>query len=283
MRRVVARFLSSSELVARLERNEAGLIAGAAAAASARLGPGAVEVLALAGGVAVHAGAGAPFNKLAGLGFDGVPAEAALTRVEELFDARATPVRVELASHADPAVGRALSRRGYVLAGFEDVLARDLGAGALPALPVDIEVRPSPDSERAAWLDLLVEGFAHPDPRGVASDESFPRDVLESALVDMAALAGLERQIALWAGRPAGAASVRIAAGVATLCGAATLPERRGRGVQTALLAWRLARAREAGCDLAVVTTQPGSTSQHNVLRQGFHLAYTRAVLVRGG
>lgn len=43
----------------------------------------------------------------------------------------------------------------------------------------------------------------------------------------------------------------------------------------------RLAEARDEGCDLAVVTTQPGSKSQENVQRLGFELLYTRAVLVR--
>ncbi len=68
---------------------------------------------------------------------------------------------------------------------------------------------------------------------------------------------------------------------MAQLCGAATLPAHRRRGVQGALLAARLAEAREAGCDVAVVTTQPGSKSQENVQRQGFDLLYTRAILVR--
>jgi GNAT superfamily N-acetyltransferase len=65
------------------------------------------------------------------------------------------------------------------------------------------------------------------------------------------------------------------------LCGAATLPAFRRRGVQSALLHARLAQARQAGCDLAVVTTQPGSKSQENVQRAGFELLYVRAVLVR--
>jgi len=51
--------------------------------------------------------------------------------------------------------------------------------------------------------------------------------------------------------------------------------------VQSALLAARLEIAGQAGCDVAVVTTQPGSKSQENVQRQGFELLYTRAVLVR--
>ena len=69
--------------------------------------------------------------------------------------------------------------------------------------------------------------------------------------------------------------------GVAQLTGAATAPEYRRRGVQTALLSTRLADAAGAGCDIAVVTTQPGSKSQENVQRRGFHLLYTRAVLVK--
>ena len=48
-----------------------------------------------------------------------------------------------------------------------------------------------------------------------------------------------------------------------------------------ALLRARLADAAEAGCDIAVVTTAPGSKSQQNVQRQGFHLLYTRAILVK--
>ena len=51
--------------------------------------------------------------------------------------------------------------------------------------------------------------------------------------------------------------------------------------MQTALLAARLADAAAAGCNVAVVTTQPGSRSQHNVQRRGFDLLYVRAVLVK--
>jgi hypothetical protein len=51
--------------------------------------------------------------------------------------------------------------------------------------------------------------------------------------------------------------------------------------VQTALLHARLARAAEAGCDLAVCLAQPGSTSQRNVVRQGFTVLYTRVKFER--
>jgi len=48
-----------------------------------------------------------------------------------------------------------------------------------------------------------------------------------------------------------------------------------------ALTARRLADAQRAGCDLAVVTTSPGSKSQENAQRHGFELLYARAILVR--
>ena len=79
----------------------------------------------------------------------------------------------------------------------------------------------------------------------------------------------------------AGGASFRPAGGVAQLTGAATAPRHRRRGVHTALLSARLADAAAVGCDVAVITTQPGSRSQQNVQHQGFDLLYTRAVLVR--
>ena len=55
----------------------------------------------------------------------------------------------------------------------------------------------------------------------------------------------------------------------------------RNLGMQHALIAARLAAALAAGCDLAVVHTEPGSPSQRNVERLGFRLAYTK-VTMRG-
>lgn len=72
-----------------------------------------------------------------------------------------------------------------------------------------------------------------------------------------------------------------ITDGVVELGGASTLPEFRQRGGQTALLTARLAAAKALGCDLAIVLTAPGSTSQRNIVQSGFYLAYTRAIFKR--
>ncbi len=63
--------------------------------------------------------------------------------------------------------------------------------------------------------------------------------------------------------------------------GAATLPEFRGLGIQRAFLQERLRLAQQAGCDLAVTLTLPGTTSQRNAERAGFRTAYTKVVTIK--
>ena len=271
-------------LAARIERAEALLLADAVARVALRVGErGDFLSRPFAGGIAAFAEPGSPLNKIAGLGFDGALPETELEEVEKAFARRECPIRVELSSLADPALGALLTRRGYVLEGFEDVLGLALPARDLPPIPEDVRVRPSGPEELELWLDVTVAGFLSPDAQGVPSNESFEEGVLRRVIRDFAQAEGMTRYLAEQGGVPAGGGSVRIADGLAQLCGAATLPAHRRRGIQTALLAERLAAAGRAGCDLAVVTTQPGSKSQENARRRGFALLYTRAVLVRGG
>ncbi|KWX23645.1 GNAT family N-acetyltransferase [Mycolicibacterium wolinskyi] len=262
-------------LARRIERAEAQLIVAATEAARGRGAEG--LVLPVAGGFACFADAGSPMNKVVGLGFDGVPDEAVLGEIERALAGRGAATQVELSNLADPEVAGLLTGRGYRLAGFENVLGRPVGAEDLPA-PAGLEVRRAADV--AAWVDVVVDGFAHPDAEGVPSHEEFPRDVIERAELDMEK-AGAAPYIAVVDGTVAGGGAVRFTDGIAQLCGAATVPAYRRRGVQTALLAARLADAAAAGCDIAVVTTAPGSKSQQNVQRRGFQLLYTRAVLVK--
>jgi GNAT superfamily N-acetyltransferase len=266
-------------LAGRIERAEAQLIADAGAAARRRRADTAGFVIPVCGGVASFAEAGSPFNKVAGLGFDGVPAPAALDDIEQAFAACGAPVQVELAHLADPAIGVLLTGRGYRLTSFENVLGRSLTGEPGRVTPPGVEVRQIGEDEFESWFDVVTDGFTHPDTSGAPPHEEFPRDVIARAERDFAA--AMTRYIALHDGVIAGGARLRMAEGIAQLTGAATAPAHRRRGVQTALLSARLADAAAVGCDIAVVTTQPGSKSQQNVQRQGFDLLYTRAVLVK--
>lgn len=262
------------DLARRIERAEADLIVAATHAAAERGAEG--LVLPVAGGFACFAETGSPLNKVVGLGFDGVPDESVLGEVERIFAVRDTPTRVELASLADPEDTELLSGRGYRLVEFENVFGRPVRPeDSAATVATDVQIRWAADLQ--AWVEVMVEGFTHPDDEGPAH-EQFPAGIIERAERDMEK-AGVTPYMALYDGVVVGAAMMRMADGIAQLAGAATAPAYRRRGVQSALLAARLAEAADAGCEIAVVTTAPGSRSQHNVQRRGFQLLYTRAIL----
>jgi GNAT superfamily N-acetyltransferase len=269
-----------TDLAARIERAETELIVAVAEAGRHRGPDGAAFAIPIAGGAAVFAEDGSPMNKVVGLGFGGPPSPAALDEVERAYAERGAPTQVELAHVVDPDIAAMLTDRGYRLESFEDVLGRALDRLPEPDPGPGIEIRRSGDDEFDRWLAVMADAVAHPDTQGVPWREEFPREVYERAERDGAA-AGVERYIALRDGAVAGGAGLRRSAGIAQFAGAATAPAHRRHGIQSALLAVRLADAAAAGCDVAVITTQPGSRSGQNAHRQGFELLYTRAVLVK--
>ena len=266
------RLFCDTALAERIERAEARLIAESSDAARMRRGDAIGFARPLAGGVASFAETDSPFNKIAGLGFDGLPD--ALDEVEASFAELGAPVQVELCQLADPALGVFFTERGYRLESFENVLGRRVTDAGIPE-----DVRLIRDDELELWLSEVADAIAVADTEGLPSHEDFPRQTVIDAMADMA---GVTRYAAWRGGEFAGGASFRVTDGIAQFTGAATVPAHRRRGVQTALLRARLTAAAAAGCDVAVVTTQPGSKSHRNVQRQGFDLLYARAILVKG-
>jgi GNAT superfamily N-acetyltransferase len=273
---------ADTSLAARIERTEATMLP--AAVTHVRRGGGAGSdafALELAGGVAAFTALGSPLNKVLGLGFAGVPTDEALDAVEDAYRARGVPVQVEISTLADPSVAALLTSRGYRLVGHENVLGRTLPLRHAPVHVAGVSVEPSPIDDVDAWIALVVRGFLSPDVQGVQPHEAFDGATLTQVMRDFVQLDDMHRYVVRRDGVALGGGAMRVHDGIAQLCGASTLPEHRRRGVQTTLLEARLDAASRAGCDLAIVTTQPGSTSQRNVQKQGFALLYARAVLVR--
>lgn len=269
-----------TSLARRIESAECELIGAAAEAHRARTRSAEVIRERLSGGLAVFTTVGAPWNKVAGLGFEPLD-EPALAALEEQYARRGSPVQVEFPALGDNTICATLTRRGYALVGFENVLGLKLGPRHVET-PPSISITPVVGGEMHTWTDAVITGFEHPDPsEGPRPHESFTRDLLEDVHADMAEVSGVRHYLARVHGHVAGGGALRLSEGIAQLCGAATLPAFRRRGVQTALLEARLRDASLEGCDVAVVTTQPGSKSQENVQRRGFALLYTRAILVR--
>jgi GNAT superfamily N-acetyltransferase len=272
----------ATELAARIERAEAQLAADIGTAARARDATPPAFVEEIGGGFAVFAGAGAPVNKLIGAGFSGPPDENGLGQIEALFAGCGSPVQAEIATLADPAWHAVFGPRGYVLAGFENVLGMALPASQERTPAAGISIVECGPADRPVWLDTVVTGFACPDDvPAQAAGQEFPREAIERVFEDFAAAPGFRQYLAYIGHDVAGGGSLREWAGVAQLCGAATLPGFRRRGVQSALLDARLRDASRRGCDLAVVTTAPGSTSMLNAQRRGFALLYARALHIK--
>ena len=276
---------ATTTLASQIERAECAMLTESVRAVSARHPTRNTMVVPLAGGTATYSGEGSPLNKVVGLGFQGGVDATELAAVERLYAERGSPVQIEVSTLADPSVGSLLTDRDYRLVGFENVLGRSLSDGdhAAPGpASADVDLEVCDDDTFETWLDALVTAFLNPNSDGIPSHESFGREALEEVLRDMAGAPGFVRYLARRGRAPAGGASMRIEQNVALLTGAATLPSHRLRGVQASLLARRLHDAGRAGCDVAVVTTQPGSISQRNVQRKGFELLYSRAVFTLG-
>jgi hypothetical protein len=276
----------STDLAARIERSE-GRLTESIGRHLVRAKPQSdVLVRHLGGGIAVFAGPLSPMNKMIGLGFHHPPTDDQLTAVEREFATRDAALQAEISTLADPGLSARLSRRGYFVQGFENVLGRRVDAGddgSPPAAPASAAVtvaQMSPD-DQDAWLDVAVTSFLAADTEGVPAEPLPPREDLEQSVADVMHVPGFTRYSAWIDGHMVGVATMRLDDRVAQLCGAATLPSWRRRGVQTALLHRRLADAARAGCDVAVMTTAPGTKSQENGLRQGFALLYSRVLLVK--
>jgi GNAT superfamily N-acetyltransferase len=272
---------ADAALAARIDRAEARLCVDVANFVGARRPHVDSTVIRISGGFAVYVSPSSPVNKVIGLALDTALDMEALARIENEWRSKGEPVRVELSVLTDPSTGGVLTDRGYRLHGFENVLGLGLDGIQIEPAATNISVEVVQEDQLQSWMEIAVEVFMNLDGTGSVPDDALPRDQLEKVLEEVMGAPGFIHYLARVDGDAVGEAAMRIDGDLAQIAGAGTLPHARGRGVQKALLQRRLADARRAGCTLAVVTTAPGTRSQENVMRRGFQLLYTRAILVR--
>jgi GNAT superfamily N-acetyltransferase len=269
--------LLNLELARRIELAEAQAAVGGAETLRRLRPESGAAVEQIAGGFAVYCGANSPITQAVGMGLDGVVSEEELDRLEEFYRSRGEPVRVEACPLADHSFIELFGKRGYRVMEFTNVMALPLDAASgtqgWSGPPDGMSIEKVGREQIDLWTLTVSQGFA----------EHFPvtQELLE--VMKLFALgANVECYLARVDGKVAGGGTLATRDGVAGLFGASTLPAFRGRGVQTALLLGRLARAAAAGCDLAVSLALPGSTSQRNIVRQGFSVLYTRVKFEKG-
>ena len=219
-------------------------------------------------------------NKVLGLGLGRHVTDEELDEMELFYDERETPIQVELCPLATPDLPSRLSTRGYMLKGFENELACPLPASMSLDHELRVDVIAGEGGDIEDWLRVTSEGFATPDSE--TSTMTPPPETLRTITDIMRRFVhpDIVRYVAWVDGRPAGAASSALEGGVLGIFGTATVPAYRRRGVQAAVVATAL-RGAHGRADLAIATTEPGSTSQRTFERFGFQVLYTRAILVR--
>ena len=205
-------------------------------------------------------------NRVVGLGLDQPATDDDLDAIESFFARHEQPFYVSLHRRAKPS----------------DLPARLEGRGFTPAY---------------AWMKF-TRGAEPPPPTETALrvELAKPEQVADFGDV-VAAGYGLEPFVAAWLAElpktswrcylaydgddPAGAAALFVHDGAGYLGFAATRPEHRRKGAQSALLAARIRDAVDAGCTTMVTETgeriplKP-SDSYRNILRFGFEEAYVR-------
>lgn len=219
------------------------------------------ELMEVGRGVAAFVGLGSPITSVKGLG----PAltVADLQAIERFYARhRVERVVIETAPWLEGESRDLLLASGYTEAGHEDVMAR--WRDDAPGEPVrEVEIVPVTD-----WPGLMGDAYEMDDsPSG--------RELcLTTAAMPNAELFGIRVQ-----GKWAACAQTNPYTQSAILGCDGTLPEFRGRGLQTALIQHRVALL-PAGT-LAIAEVAPGSTSQRSYLRCGFELAYSRTHFIK--
>jgi GNAT superfamily N-acetyltransferase len=225
----------------------------------------------VAGGIAFCGGPDYPVNQIVGMGLHGEVTAGELDEVEEFFRSRGIPSTVVLSPLADESLRKLLGQRGYGIAEFNTVLIRRIRAQEPFTLPHGVVIERVTTETADPWMSAIAKGFE--------------QDIVvaESVFGGFSVLPGALAFLARIEGKVVGGCGGRVIpeARIAAFFGTATLPEYRGRGVQTALIAQRLHEAALAQCEYAVVSTNPGSGSQRNMERRGFRVAYTKTVMMR--
>ena len=262
--------LADHALACRLERAE-GLTNAGFVEARARLMPESrAKWISVAGALAMFDGVNSPCTQTFGLGLFQMPTEEELNEIEKFFKARGATIFHEVSPLADKALLPMLNERGYRPFEMSNVLFLPLAARASAAVTRDagaVTVRVIREEERELWASTSAEGW---------SETAALKDLIFEMGRVVAATEGNTSFLAEVDGQAIGAGSLSVHDGVAIFAGASTIPAWRRRGAQQALLETRFQYALQAGCDLAMMVAEPGSSSQRNAERQGFRIAYTR-------
>jgi len=233
------------------------------------------EAREICGGHMVFAGVGSPIGRAVGMGLDRPLTAADLDTIENFYRSHQAPAQVDLCPLHDPELFEIMRKRGYATAELNNVLWRRLRQDVnFTPTPRELAIRRGESAEAEQFADIVARSF---------HEYGDPPEGFQAMLTPLFQFPGVVPYVALVDSKMAGVGTGMVIAkhSIVALFGAGTLPEFRNRGIQSALLRVRMQAALNQGCDVAVIVTRGGTTSQRNAERLGFRLAYSKVTLLK--
>jgi hypothetical protein len=222
------------------------------------------------GSAFVSLGPGRYVNRAIGIGLGDAPGADVLDALERFFTSRNLPASAEVSPWVSADFLAESRHRGYGLDWFRNVLAHDLVE--LPPRSPALTTREVDEETYAEWQEI-ISGEAPPGSAARTTSDEFC-DARHRAPGSMDLIGSLDA-------RCVATGSYSLDGDLAWLGGAATRESARGCGAQSAVIADRRHRVRDAGARLALVTAVSDGVSARNLLASGFQLLYTQVVLTR--
>ena len=201
------------DLARRLEAAEAAKYAAYARARPCVMPEVNPAVLEVAGGVAVYAGPGSPYNRAVGIGLHGPVSESEFERMEGFFANYGVTPQVSLCPLADRSLLGHLASRRYRIDMFMHTWVREISPAEDFHLPRGIIICPANYDEATLWTRVAFKG-------GLDSEEAEPGRAAVIAAYPY--MAHTTCYLAWIDGEAAGAATLSVDEGLAELFGAST-------------------------------------------------------------
>jgi ribosomal protein S18 acetylase RimI-like enzyme len=212
-------------------------------------------------------------NYAVGLGVTRPPTNAELDALVAFYERRGFPAALQVTPYQDPALLAGLALRGFVVDEVETVLVRpltDLPPLDAPAGVTFRRINPRDEVDVEAWVQAQADGFSE-GRRSEGADR----------ISRVVARHGRSRKYLVeLEGRVVGAGGLEEYEGSSVLIAGCVHPDFRRRGLQRALIRFRLHEA-AAVSTYALVGSLAGGPTERNARREGFATAYAQLGFVR--
>jgi N-acetylglutamate synthase-like GNAT family acetyltransferase len=259
--------LDRSLLLEQLQQLSVAILKATIASVGSRIPGMATTVQELAGGVLGFSGPEIPFTRAIGVGTSRPADRIDVEAIEMFYRERSSPVRMVISERTHILLPNILKRKGYESGGFLQNWWLPLTTRkALPASQ-NVEILPARRDQAEQWARTVAAGF---------EEECLPIDdrrLSEETINTFYCLGFSDGAHAFFAkldGVIAGGGVLHIAQQTASIRTTSCRLQYRNKGVQRALLAYRLEEAAKAGCRYAFSSTDKLGASSRNLRNFGF-------------